>query len=75
MEGADEGTLKKRLRYLKGNVYAKTGTHKGLSSLVGLMTTKKEQDVAFAIIVQCFTKSASMLKTFEDDLVDCIFNL
>lgn len=75
MEGADEGTLKRRLRYLKGNVYAKTGTHKGLSSLVGLMTTKKEQDVTFAIIVQCFSKSTSMLKTFEDDLVDCIFNL
>lgn len=75
MEGADEGTLKKRLRYLKGNIYAKTGTHRGLSSLVGIMSTKDDKKVTFAIVVQCFSKSTSMLKAFEDDLVDCIFNL
>ena len=75
MEGADEGTLKKRLRYLKGNIYAKTGTHKGLSSLVGIMSTKNSHNVVFAIVVQCFSKTTSKLKTFEDDLVDCIFNL
>ena len=75
MEGADEGTLKKRLRYLKGNLWAKTGTHQGLSSLVGVLKTRKKNDVAFGIIIQCFTKSAKSLKTFEDDIVDCIFNL
>ncbi len=75
MEGANEGTLKKRLRYLKGNIYAKTGTHRGLSSLVGIMSTKDDKKVTFAIVVQCFSKSTSMLKAFEDDLVDCIFNL
>ena len=75
MEGADEGTLKRRLRYLKGNIWAKTGTHNGLSSLVGVMKTKNGKDVAFAIIIQSFSKSTSMLKAFEDDLVDCIFSL
>ena len=75
MEGADEGTLKKRLRYLKGSLWAKTGTHQGLSSLVGVLKTRKKNDVAFGIIIQCFTKSAKSLKTFEDDIVDCIFNL
>ena len=75
MEGADEGTLKRRLRYLKGNIWAKTGTHKGLSSLVGIMKTGKENYVTFAIIIQSFSKTTSMLKAFEDDLVDCIFNL
>ena len=75
MEGADEGTLKKRLRYLKGTIWAKTGTHNGLSSLAGVVKTKKDKETVFAIIIQCFSKSPSMLKAFEDDLVDCIFNL
>ncbi len=75
MEGADEGTLKKRLRYLKGDLWAKTGTHQGLSSLVGVLKTRNRDDVVFAIIIQCFTKSSKSLKAFEDDIVDCIFNL
>lgn len=75
MEGADEGTLKKRLRYLKGNIWAKTGTHNGLSSLVGIVNTRNNKNVSFAIIIQCFSKSSKLLKVFEDDLVDCIFNL
>ena len=75
MEGADEGTLKKRLRYLKGSIWAKTGTHNGLSSLVGIIKTRKGKEVSFGIIIQCFSKPPKSLKAFEDDLVDCIFNL
>ena len=75
MEGADEGTLKRRLRYLKGDIWAKTGTHNGLSSLVGIMKTRKGNEVSFGIIIQCFSKPSKALKAFEDDIVDCIFNL
>lgn len=75
LETADEGTLKKRLRYLKNNIYAKTGTHKGLSALSGIMKTRKNKDVAFSIIIQSFSAPQGGLKAFEDDLVDCIFNL
>lgn len=75
METGDEGTLKKRLRYLKDNIYAKTGTHNGLSALSGLMKTRKGKDVVFSIVVQSFSMPQGSLKAFEDDLVDCIFNL
>lgn len=75
LESAGEGTLSKRLRYLKGSIYAKTGTHKGLSSLCGIIKTRKGKDVVFAIIVSDLSSSTSRLKALEDDIVDAIFEL
>ena len=75
METADEGTMKRRLRYLKEHIWVKTGTHNGLSSLCGIIDAKEGNRVTFAIIIQSFSKTPSALKAFEDDLVDCIFNL
>ena len=72
---ANEGTLTKRLRYLENQLWAKTGTMRGLSSIAGIIKTKNEQELAFAIIIQDFTKSKSALKSIEDDLIDCMFNL
>ena len=75
MQTADEGTLKKRLRYLKDNLYAKTGTHNGLSALCGVLKTRKGKDVVFSIVIQSYSLAQGVLKSFEDDLVDCIFSL
>ncbi len=72
---ADEGTLSKRLRYLKGNLKAKTGTAKGVSTLSGIIYNKKEKPYAFCIMIQDYNKNSSELKAFEDDIIDCIFNL
>ena len=75
MQQADEGTLSRRLRYYKGILWAKTGTHFGLSSIVGIIQTSKGKEVSFAIIIQDFNKSSAALKALEDDIIDEIFNL
>jgi len=69
-----EGTLEKRMRSLKGSVWAKTGTKTALSALCGLVKTK-HKDLVFAIIVSNFNEQTSVIKGFEDDLVYAILRL
>jgi D-alanyl-D-alanine carboxypeptidase/D-alanyl-D-alanine-endopeptidase (penicillin-binding protein 4) len=49
-----DGTLKKRMRgsFTHGNVYAKTGTVTGISSLAGYCKAANGHDLCFAIINQ-----------------------
>lgn len=69
----DVGTLNKRLRHLRGKLWAKTGTLSGVSSLVGFVTMRDKKEAVFAIIIQNFNKKSSVIKAFEDDLIDAIF--
>lgn len=70
-----EGTLSKRVRSLKGSVWAKTGTHKALSALCGLIKSEKQKELVFAIIISNFSEKSSTIKGFEDDLVYAIWQL
>ncbi len=72
---ADEGTLTKRMRDLKGCVKAKTGTIFGISSLAGFVTSQAGANYAFAIIIQNFATRASVIKGLEDDIVHEIYTL
>ena len=49
-----DGTLRKRMRgpFTSGNVYAKTGTVAGVSSLAGYCTAANGHHLAFSIINQ-----------------------
>ncbi|MBE7705816.1 MAG: D-alanyl-D-alanine carboxypeptidase/D-alanyl-D-alanine-endopeptidase [Cyanobacteria bacterium SIG30] len=75
MATPDIGTLKQRLRHLDGSIWAKTGTLSGISSIEGYMLTKDKKDVVFVIIIQNFNKKKSIIKSFEDDLVNAIYLL
>lgn len=72
---ADEGTLTKRMRDLKGCIRAKTGTIFGISSLAGYVTSEAGQNYAFAIIIQNFATRTSVIKGLEDDIIHEIYSL
>lgn len=69
MVGADEGTMKDRLVFLKDNLKVKTGTLSNMSSIVGIVTTRKNKNLVFSIIVQNSPKRKAILKNFEDTLI------
>jgi len=71
---SDEGTLQRRMRDLKGNLKAKTGTLFGVSSLCGYITSLSGVDYAFSIIIQNFGVRASVIKGLEDDIVRGIYS-
>lgn len=71
----DEGTLARRLRHIKGKLWAKTGTLSGISSLCGLIETNSGKNLVFSIIVSNFNKKPSVIKAFEDDLIDAIWRI
>ncbi len=62
-----DGTLKDRMKGTKaqGNVYAKTGTLTGISSLAGYCTTAGGHQLCFAIINQGVMRNATG-KAFQD---------
>ncbi len=73
MMTAGEGTLSRRMKDLEGNLYAKTGTIFGVSSLTGYLTSKMGKEYAFSIIIQNFGVRPSVVKGLEDDLVYGIY--
>lgn len=70
---ADEGTLTRRMRELKGSLRAKTGTIFGVSSLAGYLTSNSGKDYAFSIIIQNFGVRPSVVKGLEDDIIYGIY--
>lgn len=73
MVGADEGTMKDRLILLRDNLKVKTGTLSNMSSIVGVLTTRKNKDLVFSIIVQNSPKRKAVLKNFEDTLIALLY--
>ncbi len=70
---ADEGTLTRRMRELKGSLRAKTGTIFGVSSLTGYLTSNSGKNYAFSIIIQNFGVRPSVVKGLEDDIIYGIY--
>ena len=75
MATPDVGSLSKRLRHMKGSLWAKTGTLNGISSIEGYIITKDKKYFAFVIIIQNFNKKSSVIKTLEDYLINNIYNM
>lgn len=72
---ADTGTLSRRMRDLKGNLKAKTGTIFGTSSLAGYITSINDVEYVFSIIIQNLEARPSLMKGLEDDIVQSIYYL
>ncbi len=66
----DVGTLSKRLRHLKGVLWAKTGTLNGVSSLSGYIQTYKNKELVFSVIIMNFNEKPSVIKGYEDEIID-----
>ena len=66
-QAGTDGTLRSRMRgtFTQGNVFAKTGTLTGVSSLAGYCTAANGHRLAFAIINQGVMHSASA-RNFQD---------
>lgn len=63
------GTLSDRLadEATKGNVKAKTGTLKGVSTLSGYVTTKDEEELAFSILLNNYNQG--LMADIQDEIV------
>lgn len=67
-----DGTLKYRMS--DNNVWAKTGTINGVSSLSGYVVTNDGDTAVFSIISNNHKLGPSVFKGFEDAFVSCIAN-
>lgn len=70
---ANQGTLKDRLIFLENNLRAKTGTLSNMSSIAGTLTSKKNKNITFAIIVQNSPKRKGVLKNFENNIITVFY--
>lgn len=73
--GGVDGTLSNRYKNspAKGNVFAKTGTISGVASLSGYIKTKKENWLAFSILIQNYVGSASEARKIHDKICEILF--
>lgn len=69
-----DGTLEKRMTSssAKGNVFAKTGTLKGVSALSGYVKTKGKNFLAFSILVQHYTGKSTAARDFIDRICEIL---
>ncbi len=65
----ESGTLKNRFLDFEGTLNCKTGSLSGVSAISGYVTTKKNNDVAFSVLVQNFNIPTAEVKKFEDELI------
>ncbi len=73
MTAPHQGTLANRLLFLDSNLKAKTGTLDNMSSIMGILNTKKCNNLIFAIIVQNSPKRKAILKNFEDNIITILY--
>lgn len=70
--GGIDGTLKHRLGNIARKVRAKTGTISGVISLAGYVTTRDNQVIGFAILVNGSKGLGWKYKTMEDQIVTAL---
>lgn len=65
-----DGTLKKRMTSpdIQGNVFAKTGTETGVSTLSGYLITNNQHTLIFSIMINNFIDLPSRYQALEDEL-------
>ena len=68
-----EGTLAKRMLYLKDFVHAKTGTLSNVSTLTGYITTQKNQKYVFCIMINNSDFSSGDKKMLEEYILRTIY--
>ena len=65
-----DGTLEKRMwnTFAEGNLHAKTGTLRGVSTLSGYVTAKNGNLITFSILIQNFVDRYSHARRFQDKI-------
>lgn len=73
----EDGTMKNRLckSPATGNMHAKTGTMRGISTLSGYLTTAGGEHLAFSIMVNGYTNKAAVARKLQDEIVDYLAGL
>ena len=73
MSAPNQGTLNNRMLFLKDNLKAKTGTLSNMSAIAGILNSKKNNELSFAIIIQNSPKRSAVLKSFEDNIISLLY--
>ena len=69
----NQGTMIDRLFDIRENVYAKTGTLAGISSIAGYVIDKSGEKYAYAILTQNYISKNNDIKDFEDKIIRAIY--
>lgn len=64
-----DGTLKQRMKEVKGKVRAKTGSMTGITSIAGYALTKDNEPLVFAILINGFVKPVKEYKANLEDQI------
>ena len=68
-EAGVDGTLRSRLKELRGNLRAKTGTLRYVNSLSGYMTSAAGEPLAFCIMLNAYQNTGSVSSRAEIDII------
>ncbi|MBQ9246219.1 D-alanyl-D-alanine carboxypeptidase/D-alanyl-D-alanine-endopeptidase [bacterium] len=74
MAQAGDGTLLNRLHDLRGEVWLKTGSLSNVSSLAGYVKSQDGHTYSVAIMIQNFNDSQTQIKSFENEIIQIIYN-
>ncbi len=72
--GGVDGTLRRRMRgtNASNNVYAKTGTHSGVSCLSGYVTDKNGELYSFSLMMQNYHSKVEVARAYQDEVCNII---
>ncbi len=69
----NQGTLTNRFIDIRDNIWAKTGTLDGISTLAGYILDENNNLIAFTIMIQNYTENNKDAKKLEDEIVYAIY--
>lgn len=74
--GGLDGTLAKRMKEMeiRGNVFAKTGTLSGVSTLSGYIETKSRKILGFSLMMQNFYGRLAYAQSIQDEICQILYN-
>ncbi len=68
-----DGTLSQRLFDLRGDAWLKTGTLSNISAIAGYVHSKDNNTYSVAILIQNFNKKPLEIKSFENKIINYIY--
>lgn len=74
MAQSGDGTLTNRLYPLRGEAWLKTGSLSNISAIAGYVKSQDGHTYAVSIMIQNFIEEQPEIKSFEDEIINIIYN-
>jgi D-alanyl-D-alanine carboxypeptidase/D-alanyl-D-alanine-endopeptidase (penicillin-binding protein 4) len=74
MAQSGDGTLTNRLYNMRGEAWLKTGSLSNISAIAGYVKSQDGNTYSVAILTQNFIEEQPKIKSFEDEIIEIIYN-